>query len=299
MVAPPSPTRAAIGKFIPFRVENEPRLCMSGRARSPASLPAVLLILLPLIITPALCTDIEIRPEAITPGSPISIGLYNVTDGAGLNITVTSSFLPPAPTSWCNFTNWRYSFALQNGNVTVRGENTNRIQLLVRTGGTFRMTEKTGTGDITVSFPLEYLPEMYYDFRILYEAHDAKAPVRLSVMHQGNKNGAEESVSTPNVFGISEGNLTVRVLEAGKFLGSGEIRVSQTVPVTTTSPETPAPTATSGPEETPSPATTATTAPGTTVRTPPATRAPAPDPAGPPPGPPRPPPPPPPPPRRG
>lgn len=246
---------------------------MSGRARSPAPFLAAVLIAIPLLITAGLCTDFEVQPEAITPRSPFSIALHNVTDGTGLNITVTPMFLAPATTSWCNFTNWWYSFGLKKGNVTVHGENTNRILLLVRTGRTYQMTEDTGTGDIVVSFPLEFLPEAYYDFRILYEVHDAKVPVRLSLMQQGTKVGPEDSVSTPNVYGINEGNLTVQVREGGQLLGSSVVRIGPATTITTTTtttvPTTPAPTAVStGTPTTPIPTT---PAPATTVTTQPAT----------------------------
>jgi hypothetical protein len=171
------------------------------------------------------------------PEGPLSIILTNVTDGYVLNSTLAATFPPESSTSWYNITNWRYLFGLTNGKVTVAGQNVNRIRLLVLTGSTTRMVEETGTGNIQREMLMDILPEASYDYRVLYEVHDMKAPVTLTIIQQGTKMGADDSVSTLHIFGVQEGNLTVEARVNGALLGTGRIRVGAFAPVTTAIPE--------------------------------------------------------------
>jgi hypothetical protein len=208
---------------------------MRGKARSPRPRPWAVLLVLPLLFSAVLGLGVEIQPDAITEGSPISITLSNVTDGLALNTTLVSSFPAASSTSWFNITNWMYSFGLEEGNVTVIGENVNRIMLLVRAGSGLRRAEGTGTGNIIVGLPLDLLTGVYYDYRILYEVHNFTAPVRITLIQQGSKVGPDDSVSTPSIYGVGEGNLTLEVLANGTLEERRVVRVGTpaTIPATT------------------------------------------------------------------
>jgi hypothetical protein len=234
---------------------------MRGEARSPARSIALALVAVPFLISAVLAIGVQVQPGNITDGSQISISLSNVTDGYDLNTTVIASFTPVTSPSWFNITNWRYSFGLGKGNVTVIGQNVNRIRLLVRAGTTIRTAENTGTGTIYLAIPMDILPDLYYDYRVLYEVHDPNLPVTLAVIQQGSKAGPDESQFDPSIFGVNEGNLTVEASSNGILESSRVIRVGAF-------PETPVPT-TAVPGETPSPtlATPKTTVSGTPTLT--------------------------------
>jgi hypothetical protein len=210
---------------------------MSGTARSPLPRPAAVLLALPLIFSAALGIGVLIQPDSIVEGGQISITLSNVTDGSVLNTTLVSSFPAASSTSWFNITNWRYPFSLQNGNVTVVGENVNRIMLLVRAGSTLRKAEGTGTGSIIVGLPIDLLTGVYYDYRILYEVHNSTAPIMITLIQQGSKVGIDDSVSTPSIYGADGGNLTLDVLANGILEGSQTVRVGNPVPIPPITPQ--------------------------------------------------------------
>jgi len=256
-----------IVKFIPSRVEERPFL-MRGIARFPAPLPAAVLLALPLLISAVLGIGVQIQPDSIQEGSPISITLSNVTDGLYLNTTLTAAF-PPAPgISWLNFTNWNYPFALRGGTVMVSGQNVNRITLLVRVGSMIKgAPPKPGTGNITVEIPMDILPSVYHDFRIGYEVHNASAPLIFTLVQQGAKAGPEDAVLTPSVIGVGDGNLTVKILTNGTLQASKEIRILKTAPLPTPAPGNT--TVTLSPAPTPSPTTLPATPPPPPVRSPP------------------------------
>ena len=115
------------------------------------------------------------------------------------------------------------------------GENVNRIRLLMRSGSTFRTADNTGAGNIVVGIPMDILTGVYYDYRILYEVHNASAPVTITLIQQGSKVGVDDSVSTPSIYGAGGGNLTLDVLANGTLEGSQVVRVSNpaTIPATT------------------------------------------------------------------
>ena len=186
------------------------------------------LFVLPLLFAAVLGIGVLIQPVSVMDGNPISVSLTNITDGYSLGTTLTATFPPTTSTSWFNITNWKYSFALQSGNLTVTGKNVNRIMLLVRSGTTFHMAEDTGTGVITVSLPTDILPGVYYDYRILYEVHNASAPVSISLTQQGSKTGPDDSVSIPVIYGANGGNLAVEVRANGTLEGSQGILVGST-----------------------------------------------------------------------
>ncbi len=232
---------------------------MRGIARSPVYRAAPVLFVLPLLFSAVLGIGVTIEPGTLAEGNPFSITLSGVTDGYTLNTTIAATFPPASSTSWFNLTNWRYSFGLQQGNLSVTGRNVNRIMLLVRSGNTYHMAEQTGTGVITVGLPMDILPGVYYDYRVLYEVHTSGAPVGITLVQQGSKTGPDESVSTPVVFGMSEGNLTVEVRANGTFEGSRGIQVSN-LPVL---PTTPLETATG--TQSPTPPAASVTVTGTTI----------------------------------
>ena len=230
---------------------------MRGEARSPARSMAVALAAVPLLISAVLAIGVQVQPGNITDGSQISISLSNVTDGYILNTTVIAGFTPVTSPSWFNITNWRYSFGLGNGNVTVIGQNVNRIRLLVRAGTSLRTAENTGTGNIYLAIPMDILPELYYDYRVLYEVHDPDLPITLAVIQQGSKAGPDESQFDPSIYGVKEGNLTVEESTNGILQASRVIRVG-------VFPETPVPTtAVPGGTRSPTPTTPETTVSGT------------------------------------
>jgi hypothetical protein len=215
---------------------------------------AILLLALPLILSAVLGIGVEIQPDTIGDRNPISITLSNVTDGLSFNVTITATFLPSPDTSWLNLTNWIYPFALHGGGATVSGQNVNQLTLLVRSGSTLRTRRDSGAGNITLVTPLDFPAVLYHDFRLGYEAHDPDAPLTLTLIQQGTKAGPDDAVLTPSIFGIREGNLTVKVLTNGTLQASKEIRVLEAEPSPT--PTTPAPlspTPTAPPETIPAP----------------------------------------------
>jgi hypothetical protein len=248
----------SIVKFIASRVEEKSFL-MSGIARFPLPSSAAVLLAVPLIFSAVLGFGVLIQPDSIGEGSPISITFSNITDGYILNTTIVSTFPAASSTSWYNITNWGYSFGLQNGNVTVIGTNVNRIMLLARAGSGLRRAEDTGTGNIVVRLPLDIQQGMYYDYRILYEVHNSTVPVQITLIQQGAKEGLDDSVSTPAVYGISSGSLEVEILANGTFEGSQVIRVASPAPTPATTPQ-----ATTGPQP-PTPPTVSGTALATTL----------------------------------
>ncbi|MDD1668339.1 MAG: hypothetical protein LUO97_00915 [Methanomicrobiales archaeon] len=248
---------------------------MRGIARSPSHRPAVLLLALPLLFSAVLAIGVQIQPDLIKDGGPISITLSNVTDGYTLNMTLVAAFAPLPGISWLNFTNWDYPFALNGGKVTVRGQNVERITLIVRSGSTIKSAPPTpGTGDITVELPIDIPESVYHDFRIGYEVHNTSAPLMIALVQQGRKTGSMDAILTPSIIGVKEGNLTVKILANGTLQGSKEIRILETLPLPTptegnaTATQTPA----SSPSATPPPGTSPTTSPPprTSVPTPPA-----------------------------
>ncbi|MDD1664045.1 MAG: hypothetical protein LUQ32_01710 [Methanomicrobiales archaeon] len=207
---------------------------MRGIARSPSPRPAALLLALPFLISAVLGIGVQIQPDIIQDGGPISITLSNVTDGYNLNTTLAAAFAPVPGVSWLNFTNWNYPFALDGGMVTVRGQNVNRITLIVRAGGVIKgAPPKPGTGDVTVELPMDFPPSLFHDFRIGYEVHNASAPLMFTLVQQGTKAGPEDAVLTPSIIGVKEGNLTVKILTNGTLQGSKEIRIRESVPLPT------------------------------------------------------------------
>lgn len=220
---------------------------MRGIARFPAPRPAAVLLALPFLFSAVLGIGVQIQPDTIMEGSQISITLSNITDGDALNTTLVSTFPAGPSTSWFNVTNWRYPFTLQKGNVTVVGENVNRIRLLVRVGSTLRTAENTGAGNIMVGIPMDILTGVYYDYRVLYEVHNSTAPIMITLIQQGSKVGTDDSVSTPSIYGAGGGNLTLKVLVNGTLGGSQLIRVGNpattpaTTPQMTTGPQPPTP----------------------------------------------------------
>jgi hypothetical protein len=221
---------------------------MRGIARFPAPRPAAVLFALPFLFSAVLGIGVQIQPDTIMEGGQISITLTNVTDGSPLNTTLVSTFPAGPSTSWFNVTNWRYPFTLQKGNVTVVGGNVNRITFLVRVGNSMKgAPPKPGTGDITVELPIDILTGVYYDYLVLYEVHNASAPVTITLIQQGSKLGTDDSVSTPSIHGAGGGNLTLEVLVNGTLGGSQLIRVGNpattpaTTPQITTGPQPPTP----------------------------------------------------------
>jgi len=232
---------------------------MRGRARSPASRPAAVLLAIPFLLSAVLGIGVHIQPDSIGDGNPISITLSNITDGYTLNTTLTSTFPPASSTSWFNTTTWRYAFSLQKGNITVAGRNVNRIMLLVRAGSILRKAEDTGTGDVMVELPMDILTGVYYDYRVLYEVHTAGTPVTITLIQQGSKVGTDDSVITPFIYGADGGNLTLEVLANGTFEGSHVIRVGNPAPTPATTPQV-----TTAPQQ-PTPPTVSTTVPVTSL----------------------------------
>ncbi|MDD1665693.1 MAG: hypothetical protein LUQ32_10085 [Methanomicrobiales archaeon] len=223
--------------------------------------PAAVLLALPLLFSAVLGIGVVIQPDSIMEGNQISITLSNVTDGYTLNTTLVSTFPAVSSTSWFNVTNWRYPFTLKGGNVLVSGQNVNRITLLIRAGSSIQgAPPKPGTGDITVELPMDILTGVYYDYRVLYEVHNASAPVTITLIQQGSKAGPDVSVSTPYIYGADGGNLTIEVLANGTLEGSQVVRVGNpaptpaTTPQVTTVPRSPTPpTISTTPPATPSP----------------------------------------------
>jgi hypothetical protein len=233
---------------------------------------AILLLALPLILSAVLGIGVEIQPDTIGDRNPISITLSNVTDGLSFNVTITATFLPSPDTSWLNLTNWIYPFALHGGGATVSGQNVNQLTLLVRSGSTLRTRRDSGAGNITLVTPLDFPAVLYHDFRLGYEAHDPDAPLTLTLIQQGTKAGPDDAVLTPSIFGIREGNLTVKVLTNGTLQASKGIRVLEAAPSPTPTEETrtappttlPAPISTAPVlPPSPSPAVTSSPGPGT------------------------------------
>jgi len=207
---------------------------MRGIVRSPDQRALGLLVAIPLLISAVLGVGIQIQPDTIQEGSQISIALSNVTDGSTLNTITASTFPATSSTSWYNITNWRYSFSLQKGNITVVGGNVNRMTLLVRAGSvTNGAPPKPGMGDITISLPMDILTGVYYDYRILYEVHNASAPVTITLIHEGSKLGIDDSVSTPFIYGAGGGIMTVEILLNGTLAGDKEIRIQKELPLPT------------------------------------------------------------------
>ncbi|HTY53154.1 MAG TPA: hypothetical protein VMB35_08160 [Methanomicrobiales archaeon] len=248
---------------------------MSGRARFPVSLTAAALLAFPLVVSAALGAGMQVQPAAIGDGSPISLSFANVTDGDVLAVTLAASFHAPSSPAWFNVTNWRYAFGIQGGNITVTGTNVNRVMLLSREGTTIRRAENTGTGNIQVMLPVEIQPGVYYDYRVLYEVHASGDPVSITIVQQGTKAGADDSSSTPSIFGVGEGNLTISSTDNGIPVGMAQVLVGSNLPVpvpentTATTPGVPETTGTPGASGTPPasltpPAVTA-TGPPTTV----------------------------------
>jgi hypothetical protein len=236
---------------------------MRGLARSPVTRPAAALLAIPFLISAVLGIGVQIQPDTIQEGSPISITLSNVTDGYHLNTTLTATFPPASRVSWLNFTNWYYPFALEGGLVTVTGQNVNRITLLVRVGSTLKgAPPKPGTGNITVELPMDLLPSLYHDFRIGYEVHDISAPLMFTLVQQGTKVGPEDAVLTPSIIGVGEGNLTVMILTNGTLEDRKEIRVLESAPLPTPTAEI-----TTG-TQSPTPTVSSTTPPVTTTPAP-------------------------------
>ena len=234
---------------------------MRGTAGSPGKLPLVLLLLLPVFVTAALAIGVQIQPGSIVDGNPISVTLSNVTDGYTLSTTLVSTFPATSHTNWLNITNWRYDFDLQKGNITVIGENVNRIRLVVRVGSTLRTAEDTGAGNIIVGIPMDILTGVYYDYRILYQVHNASAPVTITLIQQGIKMGTDDSVSTPSIYGVGGGNIALEVRANGILEGGQGISVA--LPGTMTANTTPQITPGSQPPtQQPS---VSTTVPGTTL----------------------------------
>jgi hypothetical protein len=232
---------------------------MRGIARSPSPRPAAVLLVLPFLISAVLGIGVQIQPDIIQDGGPISITLSNVTDGYNLDTTLVATFPVSKGSSWFNITNWNYPFNLEGGMVKVSGQNVNRLTLLVRVGSIIKgAPPKPGTGNITVELPMDFLPSVYYDFRIGYEVHNASAPHMITLVQQGTKAGPEDAVLTPSIIGVNEGNLTVKILTNGILQGSKEIRIQESVPLptpiegNTTITRSPVPT----PPETPLPVTT-------------------------------------------
>jgi len=225
---------------------------MSGRARFPVSLTAAALLAFPLVVSAALGAGMQVQPAAIGDGSPISLSFANVTDGDVLAVTLAASFHAPSSPAWFNVTNWRYAFGIQGGNITVTGTNVNRVMLLSREGTTIRRAENTGTGNIQVMLPVEIQPGMYYDYRVLYEVHASADPVSITIVQHGTKAGPDDSSSTPSIFGVGEGNLTVSATDNGIPVGMAQVLVGSNLPVpmpgntTATTPGVPETTGTPG-----------------------------------------------------
>ena len=243
---------------------------------------AALVLAVPLILSAVLGVGVQIQPDTIQDGSPISIALSNVTDGYTLRTTLVATFPVSKGSSWFNITNWNYPFALEGGSVTVSGQNVNRITLLVRVGNIIQgAPPKPGTGNITVELPMDFLPSVYHDFRIGYEVHNASAPLVFTLVQQGTKVGPEDADLTPSVIGVEEGNLTVEILANGTLQGSKEIRIQNAVPpppstgVNTTAALSPTPTPSA---ETPPVTTRPVTVPSPSV-SPPVTSSPLPPPS--------------------
>jgi hypothetical protein len=218
---------------------------------------ALLLLVIPLLITAVPGMEVAVQPESIVDQDYITVSLINVTDGTLLNTSLTTTFRPVPGVTWLNTSNWNYPFALNRGRVAVSAGNANQIVFLVRAGGTYLMRRVTGTGNITIEIPLDLQPLTSHDFNIGYEIHDPKAPLVFTLVQQGYKAGTESNANlTPSLKGIGEGNITVAVLANGTLQGGGEIRVFGTAPPPPTPPQvndtatpTPAPTS---PETTPS-----------------------------------------------
>jgi hypothetical protein len=230
------------------------------------SAPGAVLILLalPLLFPAVLGIGVQIQPDTMEDRNPISISVSNVTDGYNLNISLTARFIPDQNTSWLNYTDWNYPFALGGGGVTVSGRNVNQLTLLVRTGSTLKTRRETGTGNITMGVPMDFPAVIYHDFRIGYEVHSPGAPLILTLTQQGTKAGPEDAVITPIILGIEEGNLTVEVLANDTLQARKEIQILKTAPLPTTTVEANA-TASPSPAPTTSPPT---TRPATTRSTP-------------------------------
>jgi hypothetical protein len=224
----------------------------------------LLLLALPLLVPAVPGIGVQIQPDTTGDRSPISISLSNITDGYDLNITLTARFMAAQNTSWLNFTDWNYPFALGGGGVTVSGRNVNQLTLLVQTGTTLKTRRETGTGNITMGVPMDFPAVIYHDFRIGYEVHSPDIPLVLTLTQEGIKSGPADAVLTPTVLGVGEGNLTVEVLANDTLQAEKEIRILKEPPPTPTV-EGNATVSPSPSTATPSPATTrATTRPATT-----------------------------------
>lgn len=249
-----------------------------------------LLALLPLLAPVVLATGVVIGPDSIVDRGAISLSYTNVTNGTRLSTNMTAAFSPAVGVTWLNLTNWNYPFALRQGRVMVTGQNVNQLLLLVRVGGTFLTRRDTGTGNISVEIPMDFQPYTFHDIRVGYEVHSTKAPLVLTIVQQGFKDGQVEDANiTPSVIGAAGGNLTVSAAANNTVLGTKVIRVLSAIPTpppvsTTATPaaETTAPATATPVETTPatagstpapeitSPATSRTTAvPAITVAAPP------------------------------
>jgi hypothetical protein len=243
---------------------------------------AALLLALPLLFSAALAVGVQIEPAAISEGNPVSVTLLNFTDGYVLNTTLIFAFQPSSSGSWVNITNWKNAFALTGGDVTVTGENVNRITLLVRAGSSLKSAPpKPGTGTISLTLPLDFPAEIYYDYRIQYEVHNASRPLTFTLTQEGIKAGPDDSTFTPSIFGVREGTLTVEILANGTLQASRVINVTQVLPATIPSPGTTTATPPPSPAPTtvpaiPTPETTVPATMNTPVQTPSPTAAPAP-----------------------
>jgi len=223
---------------------------MRGVARNPVPPSIAALLAIPLLFSAVLATGFQVAPASTSDGNPVSITLSNVTDGYDLNTTLVFTFPVTSPDSWLNITGWMNAFSLTDGNVTVTGENVNLITPFVRAGSTLRSTSpQGGTGYITLLIPMDLPADTYLDYRIRYVVHNTSLPLTLVLTQQGIKAGADDSVSTPTITGVGEGNMTVEVTANGALLPAQVVRFVSAVP-------TPAATLVT-PQVTPSPAPTA------------------------------------------
>jgi hypothetical protein len=106
---------------------------------------------------------------------------------------------------------------------------------------------------------MDILTGVYYDYLVLYEVHNASAPVTITLIQQGRKVGTDDSVSTPFIYGADGGNMTLKVLVNGTLEASQVVRVGNRTTIPATTPQI-----TQGPEP-PTPPPVTATVPRTTI----------------------------------